>query len=81
MIIIGSLIMTDKTVEKKKTANSNTITPKDSQGSTVSFPDVCETPSPAEPIPIPYPNIAKSSDMTSGTKKVKIDFKCPTLLF
>jgi len=38
------------------------------------FPDVCKTPAPpAPPIPIPYPNIGKSSDTTSGTSTVKAD--------
>ena len=45
----------------------------DSSGTTIAFPDVCKTPSPGGPIPIPYPNIAKSSDTASGTSKVKCD--------
>ena len=44
-----------------------------SNGVTIAFPDVCKTPSPAGPIPIPYPNIAQSSDTGKGTKKVKCD--------
>ena len=44
-----------------------------SSGTTIAFPDVCKTPSPAGPIPIPYPNIAKSSDTAKGTTKVKCD--------
>lgn len=44
-----------------------------SNGVTVAFPDVCKTPSPAGPIPIPYPNIAQSSDSAQGTTKVKCD--------
>jgi hypothetical protein len=44
-----------------------------SNGTTIAFPDVCKTPSPAGPIPIPYPNIAKSSDTGEGTTKVKCD--------
>jgi hypothetical protein len=44
-----------------------------SNGVTIAFPDVCKTPSPAGPIPIPYPNIAKSSDTAKGTTKVKCD--------
>ena len=44
-----------------------------SNGTTIAFPDVCKTPSPAGPIPIPYPNIAKSSDTAKGTSKVKCD--------
>ena len=39
------------------------------------FPDVCKTPSAAGPIPIPYPNIGKSSDTSKGSKKVKTDGK------
>jgi hypothetical protein len=31
------------------------------------FPDVCKTPTPAGPVPIPYPNIGKAAD-TSGAK-------------
>jgi hypothetical protein len=38
------------------------------------FPDVCKTPSPGGPIPIPYPNIAMLSD-GAGSKKVKIQGK------
>jgi hypothetical protein len=37
------------------------------------MPDVCLTPPspPAGPIPIPYPNFAKASDTSGGSKKVK----------
>jgi hypothetical protein len=45
-----------------------------SNGMTMAFPDVCKTPAPpAPPIPIPYPNIAKSSDTAKGAKKVNCD--------
>lgn len=45
-----------------------------SNGVTIAFPDVCKTPAPpAPPLPIPYPNIAKSSDTSKGAKKVKCD--------
>ena len=40
---------------------------------TATAPDVCLTPSPSGPIPIPYPNIAMSSDLTGGTTTVTID--------
>jgi len=39
----------------------------------MSFPDVCKTPTPAGPVPIPYPNIAQSSDTADGSSTVKID--------
>lgn len=44
-----------------------------SNGITTAFPDVCKTPSPAGPIPIPYPNIAMSSDTAQGASTVKCD--------
>ncbi len=34
------------------------------------FPDVCKTPTPVGPVPLPYPNIAQCSD-GSGSSKVK----------
>lgn len=47
-----------------------------SNGITIAFPDVCKTPAPpAGPIPIPYPNIAQSTDTAQGSKKVKCDGK------
>lgn len=58
-------------------ANSRGIVHKGSGGLSVVFPDVCKTPTPAGPIPIPYPNIGKSSDTTSGPKTVKTDGKMP----
>lgn len=49
-----------------------------SNGVTIAFPDVCKTPAPpAPPIPIPYPNIAKSSDTMQGAKKVTCDGNPP----
>lgn len=53
--------------------NNLSVVHKSSNGVTIAFPDVCKTPSPAGPIPIPYPNIAKSSDTAKGSKKVKCD--------
>ncbi|WIG94292.1 DUF4150 domain-containing protein [Myxococcus sp. SDU36] len=53
--------------------NKLSVITKDSNGVTVAFPDVCKTPTPAGPVPIPYPNIAKSSDTAKGTKKVSVE--------
>ena len=39
------------------------------------IPDVCKTPSPGGPVPVPYPNIARSGSLAKGTKKVKADGK------
>jgi len=38
-------------------ANSRGIAHKGSGGLSIAFPDVCKTPTPAGPVPIPYPNI------------------------
>jgi hypothetical protein len=54
--------------------NALSVVHKDSNGVTIAFPDVCKTPAPpAPPVPIPYPNIAKSSDTAKGTKTIKCD--------
>jgi hypothetical protein len=53
--------------------NGRTVVHSASSGVTIAFPDVCKTPSPAGPIPIPYPNIAKSSDTADGSSSVKMD--------
>lgn len=58
-------------------ANSRGITHKGSGGMSIVFPDVCKTPTPAGPVPIPYPNIGKASDTSKGPKKVKTDKKMP----
>src|SRR3954462_12865833 len=49
------------------------VVPSDSSGTSPCFPDVCKTPSPAGPIPIPYPNIAKSADTDKGSSSAKVD--------
>ena len=53
--------------------NFRTVVNQSSSGVATAFPDVCKTPSPAGPIPIPYPNIAMSSDTAEGSKTVKAD--------
>lgn len=53
--------------------NFRTVVHSSSSGMCMGFPDVCKTPSPAGPIPIPYPNIAMSSDTSQGSSTVKCD--------
>ncbi|HYT93452.1 MAG TPA: DUF4150 domain-containing protein [Gemmataceae bacterium] len=53
--------------------NNLSVVHKDSSGITSAFPDVCKTPSPGGPIPIPYPNIAKSSDTSQGSSTLTCD--------
>ena len=58
-------------------ANSRGVSHKGSGGMSPIFPDVCKTPTPGGPIPIPYPNIGKSADTTSGPTSVKNDGQMP----
>jgi hypothetical protein len=53
--------------------NNLSVVHAGSNGVTIAFPDVCKTPSPGGPIPIPYPNIAQSSDTAKGSGTVKVD--------
>lgn len=54
--------------------NDLTVSHKGSNGfSIATLPDVCKTPTPGGPVPIPYPNIARSGDLADGTNTVKAD--------
>lgn len=57
----------------KVSVNMLTVVHAKSDGVAPSFPDVCKTPSPAGPVPIPYPNIAQSKDTAQGSKTVKVE--------
>jgi len=72
-LLVG-LIMGDE--DEKESVKKISSSKKSSEGAISSFPDVRETPAPSSgPVPVPYPNIAKSSNTSSGTKKVKTDGK------
>ena len=58
-------------------ANSRGIAHGGSSGQSPIFPDVCKTPTPAGPVPIPYPNIGKSADTSSGPTSVTTDGQMP----
>ena len=62
---------------QKTFANSRGIAHKGSGGMSMVFPDVCKTPAAPSPIPIPYPNIGKSSDTSGGPTTVKADGQMP----
>jgi hypothetical protein len=54
--------------------NNLSVVHQDSGGITTAFPDVCKTPAPPAPfVPIPYPNVAKSSDLADGSSTVTCD--------
>jgi len=41
--------------------------------SIATVPDVCKTPTPGGPVPMPYPNISQASSLSDGTTTVKVD--------
>jgi len=59
----------------KVNGTSNSLVHQGSNGFAKSTaPDVCKTPSPGGPVPIPYPIIlSMSSDLSNGTTTVKVD--------
>jgi hypothetical protein len=58
-------------------ANKRGVVHKGSGGMNTTFPDVCKTPTPGGPIPIPYPNIGQSSNTSGGPSSVKTDGQMP----
>lgn len=53
-------------------ANGRSVVHKDSGGVSTAFPDVCKTPGPSGPVPVPYPNVARSSDTAQGSATVEV---------
>ena len=41
--------------------------------SIATVPDVCKTPTPGGPVPMPYPNMSQASTLADGTTTVKVD--------
>ena len=64
-------------MSQKTFVNFRGIAHKGSGGMSIVFPDVCKTPAAPSPVPIPYPNIGKSSDTSQGPRKVTTDGKMP----
>ena len=58
----------------KVNGTSHTLVHKGSGGvSTATVPDVCKTPSPGGPVPIPYPNVSQTATLAHGTITVNAD--------
>jgi hypothetical protein len=61
-------------VSIKVNGTANTLVHKGSNGiSAATIPDVCKTPSPGGPVPVPYPNVSQSNTLASGTTTVTAD--------
>jgi hypothetical protein len=53
---------------------ANSLVHKGSGGiSAATLPDVCKTPTPGGPVPLPYPNVSRSASLGKGTATVKAD--------
>jgi uncharacterized Zn-binding protein involved in type VI secretion len=58
----------------KVNGTTNSLVHKGSNGlSKATLPDVCKTPTPGGPVPMPYPNIAQAATLAKGTSTVKAD--------
>ena len=55
------------------TANNQTVVHKDSGGTVITSPDVCNTQVGNSVVPIPYVNVAKSADTAQGSSTVTMD--------
>ncbi len=62
---------------QKTFANGRGIAHKGSGGMSIAFPDVCQISTPAGPVPVPFPNIAQSSDTSEGPESVTCDGEMP----
>jgi uncharacterized Zn-binding protein involved in type VI secretion len=61
-------------VTVKVNGAANSLVHKGSNGiSMATIPDVCKTPTPGGPVPMPYPNISQSTTLDKGTTTVKAD--------
>lgn len=61
-------------VSIRVTGQFQSVVHKGSSGiSPATIPDVCKTPTPGGPVPMPYPNITQSMTLSSGTTSVKCD--------
>jgi hypothetical protein len=58
-------------------ANGRGIAHSGTNGMSIVMPDVCKTPTPGGPVPIPYPNTGKSADASEGPKSVTINGEMP----
>lgn len=53
--------------------NNLTVVHKRSGGTVTAAPDVCKTPSPGGPVPVPYTNTAFSADTAAGSRSLTVD--------
>lgn len=58
-------------------ANGRGIAHGGSNGQSIVMPDVCQTPTPGGPVPIPYPNVGRSADTSNGPTTVTIEGNMP----
>jgi hypothetical protein len=57
--------------------NGRGVVHQGSGGMSTVLPDVCQTPSPAGPVPIPYPNIGQAANTSGGPSTVTTDGSMP----
>jgi hypothetical protein len=60
-------------MSSKTFANGRGIVHQSSGGMSIVFPDVCNTPMPGGPVPIPYLNLGQATDTSGGPPTVTTD--------
>ena len=67
-------LATDMPVTVKVNGTCNSLVHKGANAiSAATIPDVCKTPTPGGPVPLPYPNISQSATLDKGTTTVTAD--------
>ena len=79
-VMVGLAVSVASWAEITIGVDSLSVVHKDSGGAIIAFPDVCKTPAPGGPIPIPYPGVAQGSGGSNEAKPArKAAAKNPTI--
>lgn len=81
IVMVGLAVPVASWAEITIGVDSRSAGHKDSGGMSMSFPDVCKTPTPPGPVPIPYPGAAPGSGGSDETKPArKAEARNPTIV-
>ena len=70
-VMVGLAVPVASSAEITLGVDNASVVHKDSGGASIAFPDVCKTPAPGGPIPIPYPGSAQGSGGSDDAKPAR----------
>ncbi|QRK12649.1 DUF4150 domain-containing protein [Archangium violaceum] len=70
---VGACIIEGGSMSKVYVNGRSVVHKGDGRTNLCATPDVCKTPSPGGPVPVPYVNSARDGDLSKGTTKVSIE--------